>query len=207
MINELLKEILSVLNQNGLGLIFFINLCLSFALFLSSLFALKFAKNRLKSLKVFYGAIYLCLFGFLIGISCLDTAFSVTEKVGLNVIFLSGIGVFSLPVFLKKEKAEFVSENQRNLIKETEQKITRNEEVEQKISVEDDDYEEINFSHVKNVISRLKFYPVTTLEKREINELSYLIKRAGEVAPDSLLKSKINEKLTSLLKIMAKYNA
>ncbi len=65
--------------------------------------------------------------------------------------------------------------------------------------------EEIDFTHVKNVIERLNYYDLGASDKRVVSELTYNVSLAerGEYTPD--LKSKINDGLGSLLKIMSKY--
>ncbi len=62
-----------------------------------------------------------------------------------------------------------------------------------------------DFTHVKNVIERLGYFPLTPSDKKQVNELQITIERAelGEEFPD--LKNKINDGLSSLLKIMSKY--
>lgn len=64
---------------------------------------------------------------------------------------------------------------------------------------------EIDFSHVKNVISRLEYFPLGASDKKQIKDLQTLVCSAenGDYTPD--LKSRINDGLGSLLKIMAKY--
>lgn len=62
-----------------------------------------------------------------------------------------------------------------------------------------------DFTHVKNVIERLSYFPLTPSDKKQVNELQVTIERAelGEDFPD--LKNKVNDGLSSLLKIMSKY--
>lgn len=64
----------------------------------------------------------------------------------------------------------------------------------------------LDVSHVKNVIERLSYFPLSVSERKQINELSSLILIA-ERNGDSVAKEKLNEKLSLLLKIMAKYGA
>lgn len=62
----------------------------------------------------------------------------------------------------------------------------------------------IDFSHVKNVLQRLEPTMLSYADRRQIHDLELLLYEAenGENAPE--LKSKINEGLGNLLKIMAK---
>lgn len=63
----------------------------------------------------------------------------------------------------------------------------------------------IDFSHVKNVLQRLEPASLSYAERRQIHDLELLLYEAesGENTPE--LKSKINEGLGNLLKIMAKH--
>jgi hypothetical protein len=64
---------------------------------------------------------------------------------------------------------------------------------------------EIDFSHVKNVIERLAYFPLTPFEKRQVKDLEVTVKRV-EMGEDGLdLKNKINDGLGALLKIMSKH--
>ena len=63
-----------------------------------------------------------------------------------------------------------------------------------------------DFSHVRNVIERLSYFPLSAPDRRQINELEALLVSA-ERDGDGSAKDKLNEKLSSLLKIMAKYGA
>ena len=64
----------------------------------------------------------------------------------------------------------------------------------------------LDVSHVKNVIERLSYFPLSVSERKQINELSSLI-LVAERNGDDETKEKLNEKLSFLLKIMAKYGA
>lgn len=63
----------------------------------------------------------------------------------------------------------------------------------------------IDFSHVKNVLKRLEPASLSYSDRRQIHDLELLLYEAenGENAPE--LKSKINEGLGNLLKIMSKH--
>ncbi len=65
----------------------------------------------------------------------------------------------------------------------------------------------IDYSHVKNVIERLNYFPLSVNDKRQVRDLEgFLIEaESGEESP--ILKSKINDGLGALLKIMSKYGA
>ena len=65
----------------------------------------------------------------------------------------------------------------------------------------------LDFSHVKNVIERLNYFPLSVADRRQVKDLEGVLidAEAGEDSPQ--LKSKINDGLGALLKIMSKYGA
>ena len=64
---------------------------------------------------------------------------------------------------------------------------------------------EIDFSHVKNVMEKMNYYPLTPSEKKIITDLETSISIAENEGADTSLKSRINDGLGALLKIMSKY--
>ena len=64
---------------------------------------------------------------------------------------------------------------------------------------------EIDFSHVLGVIAKLEYYPLTTTEKKQVKELSEVIRQAQCGKNDKETKIRINDGLSFLLKIMAKH--
>ena len=66
---------------------------------------------------------------------------------------------------------------------------------------------EIDFSHVKNVISRLNYFPLSTQDRNTVKELEYSVTQAERGDYDLEIKRKINDGLGALLKIMSKYGA
>ena len=64
---------------------------------------------------------------------------------------------------------------------------------------------ELDFQHVKNVISRLDYYDLKDCDKRQVKELenALLLAERGDFNLD--VKSRINEGLGALLKIMSKH--
>ena len=63
----------------------------------------------------------------------------------------------------------------------------------------------LDFTHVKNVLSRLDYYSLSPSDKRQVKELEVTLAQAetGEFLDE--IKEKLNDGLGSLLKIMAKY--
>lgn len=66
---------------------------------------------------------------------------------------------------------------------------------------------ELDYSHVKNVIARLDYFGLKESDRRQIHDLEANLSEAerGGNSPD--LKDRINDGLSSLLKIMSKYGA
>lgn len=64
---------------------------------------------------------------------------------------------------------------------------------------------QLDFAHVRNVISRLSYYGLTQNDKRQVAELEFALSEAekGEFTPE--IKSRINDGLGALLKILSKY--
>ena len=67
--------------------------------------------------------------------------------------------------------------------------------------------DELNFSHVKNVISRLEYFNLTPTDLRQVRELELNLLQAERGERDDELRIKINTGLSALLKIMSKYGA
>ncbi len=65
----------------------------------------------------------------------------------------------------------------------------------------------VNFSHIKNVIERLEYFPLSVAEKKQIESLESIIYSAENGAKKEDIKEKLNDGLGYLLKIMAKYGA
>lgn len=66
---------------------------------------------------------------------------------------------------------------------------------------------DLDFSHVKNVIARLDYFGLSQSDRRQIHDLEAGLTEAerGENTPE--LRDRINDGLSSLLKIMSKYGA
>ena len=64
---------------------------------------------------------------------------------------------------------------------------------------------EIDFSHAKSILSRLDCVPLSASDRRKVKDLEHTVIQAesGEYNPQT--KSKINDGLGALLKIMSKY--
>lgn len=76
----------------------------------------------------------------------------------------------------------------------------------EKSSEESCEKKEIDFSHVKNIIERLKYYNLNTSEKKQIKDLLSDVREAECGNDTEEKKNSINEGLGGLLKIMSKYH-
>jgi hypothetical protein len=63
----------------------------------------------------------------------------------------------------------------------------------------------LDFSHVKNVLSRLDYFSLSPADKRQVKELEVTLAEAERGEFNILLKEKLNDGLGMLLKIMSKY--
>lgn len=67
------------------------------------------------------------------------------------------------------------------------------------------DKTDLNFSHVKNILERLDFFPLSSSDKKQVGELRVNLNQAERGVKDGDVKRKINDGLGELLKIMSKY--
>ena len=72
-------------------------------------------------------------------------------------------------------------------------------------NISDEKRSEIDFSHVKSVLSKLEYYPLKEQDKKQAKELENAIILAEQNGINPSLKEKINDGLGALLKIMSKY--
>ncbi|MBQ9485300.1 MAG: hypothetical protein IJU83_00515 [Clostridia bacterium] len=68
-----------------------------------------------------------------------------------------------------------------------------------------DGTEELDFSHVKNVLQRLELSSLTTSDRKQIRDLETALYVAEREPPSEEIREKINEGLGNLLKIMARH--
>ena len=64
---------------------------------------------------------------------------------------------------------------------------------------------QLNFSHVKNIIERLNYFSLNQADKKQVHDLEVYIAEAENSGFNNQLKTKINDSLGGLLKIMSKY--
>lgn len=86
-----------------------------------------------------------------------------------------------------------------------EQSSIRDNELNQQTKTKKKNGNDIDFTHVKNVISRLDFYGLSSTEKKTVLDLERAINYAETEGPNEQIRVKINDGLGALLKIMSKY--
>lgn len=64
---------------------------------------------------------------------------------------------------------------------------------------------DLDFSHVKSVLKRMQYYPLTPADKRQVSDLDSAIIGAESIGLNDDAKNRINDGLGALLKIMSKY--
>lgn len=214
------KNFITKLSGEGLFLISLTMMTIGLA---CSLIISLFNRNYTKR-----GRIWYCL---LVGsLVAGQTAFTLICDFSLGYVFLTAsVGIlFSIPVFFISRKNKGVKQEERELVRFLDRQINRapqnpfEEEVPSKV------YDDLNckristinaepvqektikpdvpdFTHVKSVVERLTYFPLTATDKKQVKELERTIVRAenGEDTPE--LKNKINDGLGALLKIMSKY--
>ena len=210
--NDVLKEILSVLTDQWFGLIFFCSIIFAFIFFVAEIIVRKFFIKNLKAVRVVFGVLFLSNIFILISSALIDGIFTVLDKTAICLFVFSISVAMYILAFPFSNRQETVCNEHKNLIDALDKKIKEEKEERKGFEISGDceesadEFDEINFSHVKNVINRLKLYPVQMAEKKQVEELNLLIKKAEESVMTPNLKAEINEKLSMLLKIMAKYN-
>ncbi len=191
---------------SDLGLI--ITFCVLGALFLVSLIfsLLGLVDTRKKiifliagaSISIFYLAFYLC----------------VGRGEYICLIALGVTSILACPIFLVGEKNAL---EDRELIRKIDEQINSEPITEsvpfqpKRIIVEQKPYEkkkeerEVDFSHVKNILARLDYFSLSNADKRAVGELENFLDLAENGDNSKEVKLKVNEGLSSLLKIMSKY--
>ena len=143
----------------------------------------------------------------------------------LTFTFAGFSALLIVPLLLIREKDFTVTKEQKDLVKFIDDNIksATREETSEQLRVEristsatekrDDgqgkttsasDFE-LDFQHVKNVISRLDYFGLKENDKRQVKELENAILSAEKGEFDVDVKSRINDGLGALLKIMSKY--
>ena len=66
---------------------------------------------------------------------------------------------------------------------------------------------DLDFSHVRNVISRLDYFGLSQGDRKQVHDLESSLLEAERGTDDPKIKERINDGLSSLLKILSRYGA
>lgn len=107
----------------------------------------------------------------------------------------------------QKEFVEFIDneikkETDKPALKPLLDKIVINQPREEKVQQQKPD---IDFSHVSGILERLDYFPLSTGDKKQVNNLRANLMEAQNGTVDFDIKRRINDGLSDLLKIMSKY--
>lgn len=210
MLDDLISSMFSALSFIGVGLIYLISFAVVF--FSGVVIAVKSRKNRLtlKRSRGLYLFIYASFLVLCVGLFLVDKTFTWQQKGTLLLILTFLYFLMNSFVYCKNDDGVVVTQTQKKLIENIDCKIkvseSEKEEVDDDFETGSETQEEINFSHVLSVIDKLKFYNLNKEEKAQMNELKFMCSDKNVIEKPDKFRTGINEKLSSLLKIMSKYN-
>lgn len=154
----------------------------------------------------------LSVFSVIIGVFLLENAlFSYQINLSNHHIFTLGLYlILSVLFIILPVKKRVVGDDTSKLNKLIDYEINKRDDLDGVFDSSKSVYAEstkknINIGHIKAIIERLNFYPLSVADKSEVRKLEALLTTAERDNIDSSLESKINESLNSLLKIMSKY--
>ncbi len=207
--------------------VFAICIIFTFAVFLISLMKAIFKRGYGVKRKLNF-------LSFILGISLLELGVALLTNQGFGLCALTlGVGIllFTLLMCIRvKDKtrreqrafARFIDEqiNCKNLVKSKNRKAISNVYVddenmvqEKEIISEPKTFEtevapkpiDIDFTHVKNVLERLEFFTLSPSDRKQVKDLESAVITAERGEFSEAVKIRINDGLSALLKIMAKY--
>ncbi len=209
--NSIYNLISSILVVVDGGWVFIISLILEFALFLTVTLLTLLKKMYALKRRAWY-------FIGSLSVLALELVFlSVGFELSFFYATLFVNLLFWTVVVLLPERKVKIKENHRQLARFIDESVdnlqAEQEEMEKSqpitpIKEEPDCVEqdfELDFKHVKTVIQKLEYYPLTASDKKVVRELEDSIYNAENIGFTREIKNKINDGLGALLKIMSKY--
>ena len=182
--------------------------------------AIVFLLNFFLCLFVFYYSIKKRLWALFTVLTVDLFSVGVFSRVGGGVFYIftvfSASAICLIPIFVIRERVRVVGEKELKLARLLTSKVKGEEDIiKPPIEVQTDIEEKeeidngygVDFSHVKKVLSRIEYYPLSQADKRQVSELNSLIYSAERGEYSREIKEKINEGLGALLKIMSKHGA
>ena len=139
-----------------------------------------------------------------------------------------------LPISFFNERVIVITEKQREFVRAIDKSIVENEKENKKSFTENNEFleriektfaekkvekiavkppleekeikEELNFTHVKNVLERLNYFNLSPADRKTVIDLKSELFKVENIGLTRESKIKINDGLSSLLKIMSKYS-
>ncbi len=159
-------------------------------------------------------------FSIFIALTYLSACVCANKNYFIVILIFSFIALLFCPLLLikkdnyKEQKSliKSIDENILGNLKEDNAQLkndlsqeTRQEILSVKAPKEKDESLEVDFSHVKNIISRLDYFSLSGADKKAVSNLENTIILAEQKGATKELKEKVNDGLSALLKIMSKY--
>ncbi len=156
----------------------------------------------------------------LLGLSGHSFLYLLQSYHGRNIysqVYFSLFFAFSTLCFSVRVRYKKVKESEKKLISYIDSKIKEGENhakektaiykpsIERRSYAEEDKLSDINFSHVKSILERLSYYSLKESDKKQARELEFALNECERGNDTPLMRSKVNDGLSALLKIMAKY--
>ena len=174
------------------------------------------------ALSLYYGKRNNALFScgcFAVVSACFITAFSAVSLIAEVPIenfafYFAALTVETvvLALFTKLiAEGKAVKKEEKELVKYIDDRINeerKSRDIEERIVASEQKsppQSEIDFTHVKNVIGRLNDFDLTVADRKQIDKLKEVLYAAENFGVTAERKSRINDGLSGLLKIMSKY--
>ncbi len=207
----------AVLNVLDGGWIFLISVVLALSLFLSALL--------LSLLKTYYGIKKRAwFFPSALAVLAIELAFlSLENELELAYLSLGITLILSTVILLLPVKGLKIKDSDRELARFIDDSVKKAQaddvdlsDIQSSFNAQPDELPvrpngddagkfELDFQHVKRVLQKLEYYPLTPSDKKTMRELEESIYQAESQGLTSIIKGKINDGLGALLKIMSKY--
>lgn len=159
---------------------------------------------------------------------CIQGGFCACLEIGYGLTFvLAGLcALLTIPLLVVREKNFVVDDKQKEFVRFIDNEIestlpektkpltqaetnstliSDNREIEGKVQEKTSSDFDLDFEHVKNVIARLDYFGLKESDKRQVKELENALLSAEKGEFNLDVKSRINDGLGALLKIMSKY--
>lgn len=218
-------------SELGFDRIFYIFCVIETVIFIACFIILSLSRKvRKKDLKICFIVSSAINFLIMQGLFSLQKEY-ITEVLFFTFLSVALILLFYLPVLIKKDNFCKPKKEESALIKKLgeraqQEKFVRAEKEEKTFISdgkqkdvfsleEENEYAatpqlkekecELDFSHVKNILKRLEYYNLSSLDAKQVAELKSALYQAETCGVNKDIKSKINDGLGALLKIMSKY--